>query len=159
MKLLDISQEAESSAQCNHVQIVENLDGTSKVTSMTGVFSLTLTKLEFKGISRMSYFRFTADHPRCVFNSDGVAKHVFKDASWRPSATDLWHLHPQVYNLRGSGTFIGKSGSFFRQYKGLSLSITIRTPMVDICCITNTVYNYIAFNINSLVYLKAIDSV
>lgn len=93
----DIAKVVESSAQCNHAQVVGNLDGTSIVPfyDWCGFFDTDkIIKTALKGISQIHHFRFTADAPGCVFvknSTDGVERKVnlLKDKLWKPSAADL----------------------------------------------------------------------
>ena len=98
----DIAQVAENSAQCNHAQLVGHLDGTSEVTfyDWSSFFDNdTIIKIALKGISQISHFRFTADHPGCVFvksscNGPESKINLVKDATWSPSAADLPEVIP-----------------------------------------------------------------
>lgn len=87
----DIAEVVKQSAIVNHPQLVGEYDGTTHVKTYdwSSFFESHTIQTSLKGISKMHHFRFTADHPGCVFvrsSSDDTEKKIklVKDLSWKP---------------------------------------------------------------------------
>lgn len=92
----DIVEVVKRSATVNHPQLVGEYDGTThvKIYDWGTFFDSHTISTSLKGISKMHHFRFTADHPGCVFvrnSSDDTERKIklVKDLSWKPSKNCL----------------------------------------------------------------------
>ena len=95
----DIAQVAENSAHCNHAQLVGDLSEVTFYDWNSFFDNDTIIKTALKGILQMSHFRFTADHPGCVFvksscDSPERKINLVKDVTWSPSAVDFPEVIP-----------------------------------------------------------------
>ena len=92
----DIAEVVQRSASVNHPQLVAEYDGTTyvKMYDWSSFFESRTIQTSLKGISKMHHFRFTADHPGCVFVrncSDDTERKIklVKDPLWQPSKSSL----------------------------------------------------------------------
>ena len=88
----DIAEVVKQSASVNHPQLIGEYDGTTHVKTYdwSSFFESYTIQTSLKGISKMHHFRFTSDHPGCVFvknSSDEKTETkitLLKDTSWKP---------------------------------------------------------------------------
>ena len=110
-----IAEVVNTSAECNHAQLVSREDGSRivKTYNWTDFFAPRMKKIT--GIKKLHHFRVNSASPRCVFTKEPSdspeVKHELLKAPWTPDVDDLpavvpprglsaecqWYLHDQIW--------------------------------------------------------------